>query len=144
MPDVIKLLEQDHREVEDLFAKTKGNTGAARDQSFGKLAQELTLHAEVEETIVYPAMQRAGLREEVDEAEKEHAGVTALLAEMESMDTASAEFEAKLAELEQDVSHHVNEEETEAFPKFRESVDAGALSSLGQQMQAAKEQAQAS
>src|SRR5438067_1474237 len=72
MPDVIKLLEQDHREVEDLFSKAESTSGAAKQQVVSKLASELTLHAEVEESIVYPAMREAGLNDLVDEAEEEH------------------------------------------------------------------------
>jgi iron-sulfur cluster repair protein YtfE (RIC family) len=143
MPDVLKLLETDHREAEDLFAKVKDNTGAARDQSFAKLAQELTIHTEAEERVVYPAMDQAGLREDVEEAEKEHAGVKALLAEMKDLDSSSSEFDTKLTKLEADVSHHVQEEESEVFPKFRQAVTSEELSSLGDQVQAAKEEAKA-
>ena len=56
MPDVIKLLEEDHREVESLFSKAKENSGAAKAQVVSKIAKELTIHSEVEESIVYPAM----------------------------------------------------------------------------------------
>jgi hemerythrin superfamily protein len=62
MPDVIKLLEQDHREVEDLFAKAKSASGAAKQQVVTKIASELTIHAEAEDTYVYPADARSGPR----------------------------------------------------------------------------------
>ena len=143
MPDVIKLLEQDHREVEDLFSKAESTSGAARQQVVTKIASELTLHTEVEERFVYPAMRDAGLADLVNEAEQEHAKVKDLVAQLETIDAATDDVESLLAELKADVQHHVQEEETEAFPKFRESVDQSELQSLATRVQEAKQQADA-
>src|SRR4051794_13827038 len=106
MPDVIKLLETDHREVEDLFAKAESTSGAARQQVVAKLAAELTLHTQVEEQIVYPAMRQAGLSDLVDEAEQEHDKVKKLLAQLETMDATTDEVESFLVQLKSDVQHH--------------------------------------
>ena len=143
MPDVIKLLEQDHREVEDLFSKAESTSGAARQQVVTKIASELTLHTEVEERFVYPAMRDAGLADLVNEAEQEHAKVKDLVAQLETIDATTDDVESLLAELKADVQHHVQEEETEAFPKFRESVDQSELQSLATRVQEAKQQAEA-
>jgi len=141
MPDVIKLLEADHREVEDLFAKAETTTGAAKQQVVSKIASELTLHAEVEEQIVYPAMRQAGLNDLVDEAEQEHGKVKELVSRLETMDGASDEVDSVLAELKADVQHHVEEEESEGFPKFREAVDQATLQQLATRVQEAKDAA---
>jgi iron-sulfur cluster repair protein YtfE (RIC family) len=138
MPDVIKLLETDHREVEDLFAKAETTTGAAKQQVVSKIASELTLHAGVEEQIVYPAMRQAGLNDIVDEAEQEHGKVKELVARLETMDATTDEVDAVLAELKADVQHHVEEEETEGFPKFREAVDQAELQALATRVEEAK------
>ena len=143
MPDVIKLLEQDHREVEDLFSKAESTSGAARQQVVTKIASELTLHTEVEERFVYPAMRDAGLADLVNEAEQEHAKVKELVAQLETIDATTDDVESLLAELKADVQHHVQEEETEAFPKFRESVDQSELQSLATRVKEAKQQADA-
>jgi iron-sulfur cluster repair protein YtfE (RIC family) len=143
VPDVIKLLEQDHREVEDLFSKAESTSGAARQQVVTKIASELTLHTEVEERFVYPAMRDAGLADLVNEAEQEHAKVKELVAQLETIDATTDDVESLLAELKADVQHHVQEEETEAFPKFRESVDQSELQSLATRVQEAKQQADA-
>jgi iron-sulfur cluster repair protein YtfE (RIC family) len=142
MPDVIKLLETDHREVEDLFAKAESTSGAARQQVATKIASELTLHTEVEEQIVYPAMREAGLNDLVDEAEQEHKTVKQLVARLETMDAMSDGVESVLNELKSNVEHHVQEEESEAFPKFREAVDQAELQELATRVQEAKQQAQ--
>ncbi|MEY2448143.1 MAG: hypothetical protein QOH79_1619 [Acidimicrobiaceae bacterium] len=141
MPDVIKLLETDHREVEDLFAKAESTSGAAKQQVVTKIASELTLHAEVEEQIVYPAMREAGLNEIVDEAEQEHSKVKQLIAQLEAMDATTDEVDAVLDELKADVQHHVEEEESEGFPKFREAVDQAELQALATRVQEAKQAA---
>src|SRR4051794_13085837 len=109
MADVIKLLETDHREVEDLFTKAESNSGAAKQQVVTKIASELTLHAEVEEQIVYPAMREAGLGEIVEEAEREHQKVKELVATLESIDGSTADVDPVLRELKGDVEHHVQE-----------------------------------
>ena len=142
MPDVIKLLEQDHREVEDLFAKAESTSGAAKQQVVTKIASELTIHAQVEEEYVYPAMREAGLDDLVQEAEQEHTKVKELVAQLESLDGTTADVDPVLAELKGDVQHHVEEEESEAFPKFRDKVDQATLQALAEQVRAAKEQAQ--
>ena len=139
MPDVIKLLESDHREVEDLFAKAESTSGAAKQQVVTKIASELTLHAEVEEQIVYPAMRDAGLNDIVDEAEQEHSKVKQLVARLEAMDGSTDEVNSVLTELKADVQHHVEEEETEAFPKFRDAVDQAQLQALATRVSEAKE-----
>src|SRR4051812_6007416 len=141
MPDVIKLLEQDHREVEELFAKAESTSGAAKQQVVSKIASELTLHAEVEEQIVYPAMRDAGLDGIVDEAEQEHSKVKELVAQLEGMDATTDEVDAVLAELKADVQHHVEEEESEGFPKFRDAVDQTELQALATRVREAKEAA---
>jgi len=143
MPDVIALLETDHREVEDLFAKAEDNTGAAKAQVVAKIATELTLHAEVEESLVYPAMREAGLDDMVDEAEQEHQQMKELVAQLQAADGASSEVDGIVAELKANVVHHVEEEEGEVFPKFRASVDQSTLDGLGERVEAAKARANA-
>jgi len=138
MPDVTKVLETDHREVEDLFAKAESNDGAAKQQVVTKIASELTIHAEVEEQIVYPAMRQAGMSDIVDESIEEHAKVKQLVAKLESMEATSSEVDSVLSELKSDVQHHVEEEESEAFPRFREAVSADELQTLGEQVENAK------
>jgi hemerythrin superfamily protein len=81
--DAIKLLETDHREVEELFAKAESTSGAAKAQVVAKICDELTVHADVEERVVYPAMREAGLDDLVTEAEQEHGQVKELLAKLE-------------------------------------------------------------
>ncbi len=141
MPDVIKLLEADHREVEDLFALAESTSGAAKQQVVAKIAAELTLHAEVEEQIVYPAMRDAGLDSLVDEAEQEHSMVKELVAQLEAMDATTEGVDSVLAELKVNVRFHVEEEESDGFPLFRDAVDQAELQALATRVEEAKQAA---
>ncbi len=141
MADVTKMLEQDHREAEDLFAKIKETNGAARAGLVTKLAGALKLHMQVEEKIVYPAIAKQvdGGDDMVDEATTEHEGARKALADVEKLSPNEPGFDGALEMLEAGISHHVEEEEEEVFPKFRESVSSAELNELGDEVAAAKE-----
>lgn len=140
--DVVTILEQDHRTVEQLF--TQIEQGGGDPQSLAQqLITELTIHAEVEEQLVYPAV-RTEVDEGhqlVDEAEQEHAEVKQLLAELEIADPGDARFVEIITQLRTSVQHHVEEEESEMLPQLREQA-SGALAELGAQVLAFKEQRQ--
>lgn len=141
MADVTKMLEQDHREAEDLFAKIKETNGAARAALVTKLAGALKLHMQVEEKIVYPAIAKQvdGGDDMVDEATTEHEGARKALADVEKLSPNEPGFDGALEMLEAGISHHVEEEEEEVFPQFRESVSSDELNELGDEVAAVKE-----
>ena len=141
MADVTKMLEQDHREAEDLFAKIKETNGAARAGLVTKLVGALRLHMQVEETIVYPAIAKQvdGGDDMVEEATTEHEGARKALADVEKLSPNEPGFDGALEMLEAGISHHVEEEEDEVFPKFRESVSPAELEELGDDVAAAKQ-----
>ncbi len=143
MADVTEMLEADHREAEDLFAKIKETNGAARAGLVVKLVDALRLHMQVEESIVYPAIakQVGGGGDMVAEAKTEHEGARKVLADVEKLSPNEPGFDGALEMLEAGITHHVEEEEDEVFPKFRDSVSAEELDELGQQVAAAKEAA---
>ena len=145
MTDVTKMLEQDHREVEALFEKIKNTNGAVRAQLVSTLAADLRLHMKVEESIVYPAVARQvdDGDDMVAEAKTEHEGARKVLADVEKLSPNEPGFDGALEMLEAGISHHVEEEEDEVFPKFRESVSAEELDDLGVRVAAAKEKAAA-
>ena len=141
MADVTKMLEQDHREAEDLFAKIKETNGAARANLVTKLAGALRLHMKVEETIVYPAIAKQvdDGDDMVAEAITEHEGARKALADVEKLSPNEPGFDGALEMLEAGISHHVEEEEDEVFPKFRESVSSAELEELGDEVAVAKQ-----
>lgn len=136
--DALKLLKEDHRRVEELFEQFESARKQERKQQIVQtICMELTLHAELEEACFYPAVREALLKKDdhlLDEAEVEHAGVKALVAQLEAESPDAELFDAKVTVLKEYVQHHVKEEEKEMFPRIRKStLDTAALGELLQQ-----------
>ncbi len=145
--DVITLLKADHKKVEGLLKEIAdlGDTAhASRGKIFAEIDRELTIHAEVEEKIFYPAFKaktkpNTDAGDEVLEAYEEHANVKAMIKKLEALDPTDETYNAKLQVLGELVKHHVKEEEGEMFPEARELMDESELKTLGEQITAAKE-----
>ena len=134
MPNVIELLNKDHREVEQLFTQFEST------QDFDialQICEELTVHATVEEELVYPVLERIDPETE-QEAEEEHAEAKALIAEIQAMDPSDAALVPTVMKLKAGIEHHVEEEEGEAWPKLQSSTAAVRLDDLGAAVQERK------
>lgn len=148
--DAITLLKSDHREVEALFKEVEdlGDTAhISRGKLFQKIDAALSVHAEIEEKIFYPALKaktklNTEPSDEVFEAYEEHDNVKGMLAKLEATDPADNTYNAKLQVLMELVKHHVKEEETEMFKQARQLLDEAELKELGSQLEAAKKQMQ--
>jgi hypothetical protein len=101
----------------------------------------VTLHAEVEEQIFYPATRESiDDADLLDEAEVEHASAKDLIAQIQAGDPSDPKWSAKVTVLGEYIDHHVEEEENEMFPKARKAkMD---LESLGQEIAAMKQSRQ--
>jgi hemerythrin superfamily protein len=131
--------------VKKLFEKAESAEEREQKRIFTQIKTELEIHAQIEENVFYPAMQRYDeLKEMVVESLKEHSNLKTLLQEMATLSD-NEDFEDKLEELIDNVEHHAeDEEEGKMFPKVRELVSAKELEKLGAQLQAAKGQRKAS
>jgi hemerythrin superfamily protein len=127
--DACDLLDADHRAVKKLFKEFEELTGSkARGAAQKKLdlarqiCQELTVHAQLEEEIFYPALREA-LKETdmLDEAEVEHQSAKDLIAQIQEAGEPDEKFEAKVKVLGEYIDHHVKEERNEIFTKARAS-----------------------
>jgi hemerythrin superfamily protein len=141
--DAISLLTQDHRRVDDLFRRFE-ELGSGNDAERGRLAEqmadELTVHASIEEAVFYPAVRDllAQGDELVEEALHEHQEVRDTLAELGEMEPGSARFDSAVSTLISEVRHHVNEEENEIFPKLRSAIGQSQLVELGRRLEESK------
>ena len=135
--DAIALLKQDHRTVEELFAQFEKASGEGRKQ---KLAQqiclELSVHATIEEEIFYPACEGKVEDDLLKEAYVEHDGAKVLIAEIESGNGQSDDFfDAKVKVLQEQIEHHVEEEEKRMEGLFSQARQAGLdMDALGKQL----------
>jgi iron-sulfur cluster repair protein YtfE (RIC family) len=118
--DVLEHLMEEHRKVEALLSKLKSSKeGSGRDELLSELKESLTTHMAVEERFIYPLMAEVIDEETATEATDEHALARDGLAAAEERAEEGA-FEAAIEVLTAGISHHVEEEETELFPKLRE------------------------
>ena len=148
--NAFEILKKDHREADALMVKlqeAKGDTvsAASYKQTFEMLREALTLHAEAEETILYPALEEfEETEEQAEEAYDEHAEVKSMLAQMSELEPSSDEFQTLLTELMTNIQHHVAEEEGELFPRGEELLGEGALQAMGEEIMEFKQEGMSS
>lgn len=118
--NAVELLETDHRKVRALFKQLEQTEEDDRKVALAQqICRELSLHAECEEAIFYPAARKAlGAESDdmLDEAAVEHRTLKTLMAEIDGTSPADPFFDANLTVLKEYVEHHVKEEEREMFP----------------------------
>ncbi len=140
--NALVLLSNDHRAAEELFSRLKSQRHFNREETIDRLIQELTVHAQIEEEFVYPAVRRnvEGGRRLANHAEEEHQQVKEMLDELGQMDPDSREAEDLIEELHQNMQAHVAEEEGPdgLFDKLRASMDEDGLAELGPQISDAR------
>ncbi|MDZ7594470.1 MAG: hemerythrin domain-containing protein [Thiobacillus sp.] len=143
--DACDLLDADHKAVKKMFnefeklTESRGNTRDKKRMLADQICQELTVHAQLEEEIFYPAIRKA-IKDELmmNEAEVEHMSAKDLIAQIQEMEAGDAHFDAKVLVLGEYIDHHVKEERNEMFPKARASkVD---LVKMRDALQARKEE----
>lgn len=131
MSDVVDLIMSDHREVERLFDVLK-NDPATRSLNLPVLTTLLTAHSRAEEAEVYPAAAEAGGGEDVEHSQKEHLEADQLLARLAETDPDAPDFESRLQDLVDAISHHVEEEESTVLPGMRERMSQHELRDLAE------------
>ncbi|MDM0014959.1 hemerythrin domain-containing protein [Variovorax sp. J22P168] len=126
-PDACSLLDADHRKVKKMFGdyetltKSKSASAPQRKRDLAnEICMELTVHAQIEEEIFYPALRETiKATDLLDEAEVEHGTVKDLIAQLEGASEVDDMFDAKVKVLGEYIDHHVKEERNEIFVKAR-------------------------
>ncbi|MFM0001360.1 hemerythrin domain-containing protein [Paraburkholderia dipogonis] len=125
--DALAFLEAEHRAVERLFTafeKAADDDLEAKSALAQRACEELSIHAMLEEELLYPAAQEAlpdSDKVDVEEAYVEHFLVKTLIAKFETMKAGDKGFDATFKVMSEMVGHHVEEEEEELFPELRKS-----------------------
>ncbi len=119
MSDAFTLLQEDHRKVEQLFEQFEqtGDYGVAM-----QVCEELTLHALVEEELIYGLYRSNVDSGGADEARQEHQQAKDIIVRIEAMGPEGDGLAAAMQELKAAVEHHVQEEEREFFPKMAAAI----------------------
>ena len=139
--DLFRLIRQDHQKAKRLFerlAETAGGT-QSRPRLFAELKHELELHAEVEEKYFYPALRSHDeAKDLIEEALEEHGDMKEALVALDRGDKESDSWTDRLDELQEDVEHHVEEEEAEIFPLAQKLLDSTQLNTIAGEIEKAK------
>ncbi|MCU1400059.1 MAG: hypothetical protein JWN62_3168 [Acidimicrobiales bacterium] len=144
--DAITLLKNDHKTVEALFKRFEkaGDSAYTEKRAIvDQIIEQLSIHAAIEEQIFYPAARSMvpATEDLALESLEEHHIVKWVLSELEGLDPRAERFDAKVTVLIENVRHHVEEEQTEFFPKVRDALSRTALGDLGDRLAEAKKTA---
>lgn len=140
--DAVALLKEDHRSVEDLFAQFEKASGDGRKQKLAEqICLELSVHAKIEEEIFYPACEGKVEEDLLKEAYVEHDGAKLLIAEILAGEPSDEFYDSKVTVLQEQIEHHVEEEEKRMEGLFSQARKAGLdMDALGKQLATRKEQ----
>jgi hemerythrin superfamily protein len=144
--DAIVVLKADHKEIRRLFREFQ----AAGDQAIkkkakivGQIIELLTVHTYIENEVMYPEVCALlpDLKADVLESYEEHHVADVLCIELAGMPPGAERFDAKATVLIENVTHHIEEEEQDWFPKVRAGLGRKKLQELGTKLEQARKKA---
>jgi hemerythrin-like domain-containing protein len=144
--DAIVMLKEDHKEVRKLFRRFEaaGDDAEKEKQTIvDSILEALTVHTYIENESMYPTVRRLlpDLEDDVLESYEEHHVADVLCMELATMSPSDERFDAKVTVLIEIVEHHIEEEESEWFPKVRDGLGRKKLQEIGIDLQAQREKA---
>ena len=137
--DAIVLLKEDHKEVRRLFREFQAADEDATEVKadlVSRIVEALTVHTYIENEVMYPTVRERvpELEQGVLESYEEHHVADILCAELDVMEPGDERFNAKATVLIETVGHHIEEEESDWFPKVREALGRKELQEIGARM----------
>jgi len=145
--NALTLLEKDHRKVKQLLARLETTTirgVKTRTSLFTRLKSELTAHEDVEETIFYPALRNhPRAKQLVLESYEEHDVVDRLIGQLTGLPVQHETWGPKAKVMQENLEHHIEEEEGPLFTNARQVFSRRELADLGQKMADRKRDIQA-
>src|SRR5690242_8346487 len=140
------MLKEDHKQVRKLFKQFE-QAGEGATATKGRLVEQileaLTVHTYLENEVMYPEVRRLlpDLEDDILESYEEHHVADVLVIELSQMTPDDERFEAKTTVLIENLTHHMDEEEQDWFPKVRDGLGRKTLQELGAQLETAKAKA---
>ena len=144
--DAIVLLKADHKEIRRLFREFEAAGAKAVKQKarlVGQIIELLTVHTYIENEVMYPEVRALlpELKDDVLESYEEHHVADVLCMELSGMAAGAERFDAKATVLIEVVTHHIEEEEQDWFPKVRAGLGRKQLQELGAKLEEARAKA---
>ena len=144
--NALELLKNQHETAKRGVGDIEAASPDQRAQLWARLAPELKVHEEMEETALYgPVAQEAGPRDPTLKEWQEHhheevTEATALIEEITGVDPTTEEWMELINELKETLEHHIQEEEGNIWPRIEQAWDRSKLEHAGQQMETLKRQ----
>ena len=137
--DAIVILREDHKEIRKLFREFQdagANATATKGKIVDRILEALTVHTYLENEVMYPEVRTLlpDVEDDVLESYEEHHVADVLCMELAAMKPDAERFDAKVTVLIENVTHHMDEEEQDWFPKVREGLGRKQLSEIGRRM----------
>jgi hemerythrin-like domain-containing protein len=144
--DAIVILKADHKEIRNLFREFRAAGDKAvkkKSKIAGRIIELLTVHTYIENEVMYPEVCALlpDLKDDVLESYEEHHVADVLCMELAGMPAGAERFDAKASVLIENVTHHIEEEEQDWFPKVRAGLGRKQLQELGAKLERAREKA---
>jgi hemerythrin superfamily protein len=144
--DAIVLLKKDHQEIRKVFSdfqKAGDDAHKTKGDLVDRMIELLTVHTYIENEVMYPRVRDLlpEVEDDVLESYEEHHVADVLVLELAGMKPEDERFTAKTTVLIENVTHHIEEEEEEWFPKVREGLGRKTLQEIGAEMLEAREKA---
>ncbi len=140
--DILALIKADHEKTSSDLTRIMNNVGTAsrgmRNEDFDRMHLDLLGHMHAEEEIFYPPL-KGQMQEEIGHAREEHETIRNDLTELGQSWSEQAEFTQRLRKLEEDINHHVKEEEEKIFQGARSILGMDRLQQMGQQFEEEKQ-----
>jgi hemerythrin superfamily protein len=126
--DAVDLLDADHKAVKKMFIDhaamcDDGAPPRAKRDLAQRICQALTVHAQLEEEVFYPAVRESiGDPAVMDQALHEHAEAKALIVRIGSLSPDDAAHDTAVKQLGKVIDQHVLEEREQIFLRARQSA----------------------
>ncbi|WP_293350759.1 MULTISPECIES: hemerythrin domain-containing protein [unclassified Microcoleus] len=135
--NITEIISMDHRKVDTIFMEIEKTDDPQKLQEFfGQLYKDLSVHAEAEEQIVYPAVR--SYYSDTQELYDEQAAMKQMLAQIKALNPSSSDFKAQIQQLKKAVQDHVKEEENDMFPQIRRNLSEAQMEQMATQFKEAK------
>ena len=119
--NAIDLLDADHKLVKNMFIEydalcEEEAPDEVRQALAERICRAITVHAQIEEEIFYPAVREALEDDElIEEALAEHLDAKELIAHIQGMAPSSGDYDASVKALAEAIDEHVLEEREQIF-----------------------------
>lgn len=134
--DAIAQLKDDHRQAEKLFREFKHSKGEGKKEKLAhRISLALSVHFTLEEEIFYPACAGAVDEDDLKEGYVEHDAAKLLVAEIEANEGGDDKFfDTKVHVLEEEIAHHIKEEEEKGGIFAQASTGGVNMDAIGEKL----------